>query len=386
MTSKKITNEFKRNFIVNKVEHDSVSQAIKLAKSKGWEEKSLQPLVQLKIKLLEQIKQGSNKLLRGMQLSNNIIELPEGWHGVRYVTSAGDEKLKLEFVNKGDIPILKRDCRHERELSETDLDTLVPGCIDELVLSKYKADLLVRAEEVLAKHFQIPNIGEVVCGGAEQSDTIQRVFEEVVVTGELNSSELIDVVESGAATPKTTISIHAGTRYVQRKLEIGVNNDIMAEDYYRRNADDITQSIMKGYYSEDTILMWTDAEGIEYRMGLDNIMYVIGNHNIITLYVEDFGFTPEINRMIALKQREVLEGTYQELQGMKEVHRALEVETARELDSLESNIQLLEAQRSMLISKRSEMLATRERSGKEVEVLETQYRKEFSKLFKKWKK
>lgn len=386
MTSKKITNEFKRNFIVNKVEHDSVSQAIKLAKSKGWDEKGLQPLVQSKIKLLEQIKQGSNKLLRGMQLSNNIIDLPEGWHGVRYVNSSGDEKLKLEFVNKSDIPILKRDCRHERELSETDLETLVPGCIDELLLSKYKADLLVRAEGVLAKHFCIPSIGEVIDDGvisfeAEQSEYVGRVLDEVTTTED--SLESLDV---GAATPKTTISIHAGTRYVQRKLEIGVNNDIMAEDYYRRNADDITQSIMNDYHNEDTILMWTDAEGIEYRMGLDNIMYVVGNYNIITLYVEDFGFTPEINRMIALKQREVLEGTYQELQGMKQVHRALEVETARELDSLESNIQLLEAQRSMLISKRSEMLATRERSGKEVEVLESQYRKEFSKLFKKWKK
>lgn len=346
MASKALSNDFKKKLIINKTEYDSINQAISLAKLHGADDKLIQPLHVIRQQLYDSLTTSSNRVLKSMQLSTNVLLIVDCWYGIRYSNDNGDLSLRIEILNAKDLPILQRDGRKERELTTNDVNTLIPACLDEVDIGLYKQTISVRAKEYMSEHLGL------------QIDE-----------------------EKGVDKP-LTVSSHAGKRYIQRVLGIGINNESIAEDYRREHLKEIEDAIFKGYAGAER--MWLDDEGIMYSMDEDNWMYVVGNSNIITMYEEDFGFTKDINRMIAFQQREVLVKANLELANAEQDYRQLSNVTEIEVLEVEDNISVLKAQLDLLLSRKVELGAEKERHNREINLAKSKFTKEFNKLFKKW--
>lgn len=341
-----LTDSFKEKFMDDKTEYDSLSQAIRLAKFNGADEKSIQPMITLKQTMKTVCADNSAKILKGMTLSKNMFHLKDNWYAIRYLNEKDDAVLKIDIINEKDVPLLQRDGRHERELSRNDLDMLLPGCIDEISLEIHKQYIGARAREIVYDHLKI------------------------------------EVAEEVSEDRPTTVSSHAGRRWVQRVLGIGANNESVADEYRRKNMVDIGQAVLDGYGRAE--LMWQGEDGITYWFDGNNIMYVVGNNNIITLYEEDFGFTRVINRMITLEQAEVLRQAHEHMQDCERKHVNDTKGIEDELQGISDKVKVLEAEIELLIAKKGTLTATREQSSKQLRVVRDTFNAEFNKLFKKW--
>lgn len=352
MSSKKnISAKYKEEFIELRMKHDSVSQAIRLAKSYSLGDKDIQPLILMKQELAEELRKGVQKIIKSMNLSDNIIHIQGRWYGVRYINDKGETSLKLDILNETDLGFLRRDCRTEQELSQATVHSLIPSCIDEVELETYKQMLQVRARAVL-----YDETGFVV----EDTDSTP--------------------VKKGSCT----VSSHAGMRWVQRMMGIGRHNEAVAEEYRRNNIKEIEERVREGHAKSEDI-WFNDAEGITFKLDDENIIYVVGNNNIITLYEADFGFTKEINRMILLSQLGVLEHAYKNMLGVMSEQVEDNDGAERELAGIDSEVKVHEAMIQSLKARKSQMVAERELVSKGVAVSVANYEKEFNKLFKKWK-
>lgn len=350
--SSKVNANFKVNFMTTKIEYDSLSLAIKLARLNGAEEKSIQSLIIMKQKVKDQRVQDDTKMLKSMSLANNIVHLEGSWYAVRYLNEKNDSVLKLDILRAEDIPILQRDGRNERELSRRDLDTMLPGCLDEAELEIYKQLTTSRAQEYVYDVCQVEIVPEA------QLEVVRPI----------------------------TVSSHAGMRFVQRKLRIGMSNETVAEDYRRTHLKEVEAGVLEGYAKSEQV--WIADDGMVFNFDEDNVMYVIGNaggpNNIITLYEEDFGFSKEINRVITIKQLDVLTVARESLRSAEQEHDEAVRGSDDEVRSIADEIALLQAQIELLSAQRVTIMAGREQHTKALRVAKSRYSVEFNKLFKKW--
>lgn len=329
-------------------QYDSLNKAIRLAKKHGVSDDALKQLIISKQEAKRLFDLETDKVLRSMTLSKNIIELGEGWYGVRYYSDKGDAKLAVELLLEKDLYIVERDGRRGRELSRADIDSFIPAMVDEPALEVYKQSVLKDAYDIVRES----------CG--------------------------IEVTMDATSEPEgiASVSFHAGKRWVQRVLNI--KNDSKAADHYRLNKDEIDQAILDGYAS--STLQWIDKEDlIQYFFDDSNMMYVVGaNNKIVTLYGVDFGFSHDINRAIVMKQLEVIKDTHDDL--IVAEHDFYKLTTAQEGQAryLTNEIKVLEASIEALVAKRDAMLATREESSKAVKLCKEKHQAECDKLFKKW--
>src|SRR5690606_24079240 len=100
MSKKNISAKYKEEFIELRTKHDSMSQAIRLAKSYSLGDKAIQPLILVKQELAEELRKGVQKILKSMNLSDNVIHIHGRWYGVRYISDKGDMSLKLDILNE----------------------------------------------------------------------------------------------------------------------------------------------------------------------------------------------------------------------------------------------------------------------------------------------
>jgi Mg2+ and Co2+ transporter CorA len=338
----KLTTEFKEEFINTKMQCDVLEQSIRLAKLNGADDKAVQPLIRMKQSAKEVFNESSAQLMANMQLSTNIVHLKDSWYAVRYVNHRADICIKVVPLNQKDLPILQRDGRKERELCEQDIDNLLPGCMDEAYMDLYNQTLNKRAREYLYDHL-----------GMEIEDE-QR--------------------------DRITISAHAGKRWVQRKLDI--KGDTQAEEYRRTHFKEIEEAILESFGKAE--LVWSGDDQIDYYFDSENIMYIVGNNTIITLYEEDFGFTKEINRMIVYKQLEVLREAYKEVEEAERQYADAIQGIDEEVQAITDEIAVLESKIEVLLARRSALYANMEQSNKQVKLARDSFMAEFNKLFKKW--
>jgi hypothetical protein len=336
--------------------HDSLSQAIRLAKNNGINEKLIKPMMLDKQKYKKICANNIEKVLRGMQLSTNVVQIEDGWYAIRYVNNNHDTMVKIDILRSEDVYLLRRDARHERELSRDQLDTLLPGLIDEEALELYKQKLATRAVEL--------------------------VFEYTNVYVDESNSPIDD---NSAMEEVTTVSTHAGRRWVQRV--IGIKNETEAEEYRRANMQAVNNAVMEGY--NDAELVWEEkADNITYWFDSQNNMYVKGRQNgvpnIITMYEEDFGFSKTINRMITFEQLAVLGGARDELSLAQEDVEGTSAQVESDVQAINDEIAVLEARIALLVSERGAKLALRDQSSKRLRLAKDKYTAEFNKLFKKW--
>jgi hypothetical protein len=301
----------------------------------------------------------SNKVLRAMPLSNNLVQLEGNWHAIRYLNEKADTCLKIDIMRKEDVYLLQRDGRHERELNRNDIETLLPALIDDESLELYKQHLAIKAKELVYEQ------SGVLIGDDEEPN---EEVEEVIPDEE----------------KPVTVSTHAGLRWVQRV--IGIKNEQQAEEYRRKHMVEVNEAVLDAYGKADKV--WEDDDDITYWFDPDNIMYVRGmqngNPNIITLYEEEFGFSKAINRMITLEQLSVLADVRESLRESELAVHETNIRVDYEVQGINDEVTVLESQIALLVSQRAKAIADRDLSNKQVKATKDKYTAEFNKLFKKW--
>jgi hypothetical protein len=361
----------KAQFMDDKCLYDSLSQAIRLMRANNNTEKQMRPLTLLKQEYKKLCANNTKKVLSAMPLSTNLWQLDDNWHAIRYINEKADTCLKVEIMSKENASLLMRDGRYERELRRNDIDALLPAIIDEEGLDLYKQHIARKARELILEHTDAVE-------GFEYS--IEEPYEEVAE----------EVIVPDDEKPVIT-SFHAGKRWVQRIIAVNnphlnVKNEQQAEDYYRKHMTEINEAVLDAYGM--AVKVWEDDDNITYWFDANNVMYVKGFENgvpkIITLYEEDFGFTKEINRMITLKQLEVLSGVYNSLKQAEVTAKEVNARAEADVQGINSEITALESQIALLVSQRAKVMADRDIGNKQVKVHKDRYIAESNKLFTKW--
>jgi hypothetical protein len=198
-----------------------------------------------------------------MNLHSNILKISDGWYGIRWVDEKGNLDLKIDFLREHDICLLERDGRTQRELSRNEVDTLLPGMIDEDRLEQFKKDIRSNAVKML---------------GTEE---FKVVLKDRICTVPTESG--VEQVIGGTDLYNPKISAHAGVRWVQRKLKVPVSQ---SEEYRKNHRVEVESAIIEAWNKAEKV--WTGEDGIEYWIDDDNFAFIVGNGTVITLYQEDF--------------------------------------------------------------------------------------------------
>src|SRR5690606_37062945 len=183
--------------------------ALTRANEEGIKQTEVQSLVTRKQKARDAYLKTESKVLSRMNLSTNVIELQDAWVAIRYVNGSGDLSLEIESINYGDRYLLKRDGRVEKEVTIPVLEYLMPACIDSDEKTQMDYQVLQRATKLL----------EALTSYEAPQDDIDPGA----------------VLDSEVGTGTTSVSKHSATRYVQRVLKIGANNEAVAEEHRRDN-------------------------------------------------------------------------------------------------------------------------------------------------------
>jgi hypothetical protein len=332
-------------------------QAIKILKSNGIKDEEMQTILSKKHKLKNSYLASVTKLLRGMNLHSNILKISDGWYGVRWMDEKGNLDLKIDFLREHDICLLERDGRTQRELSRSEMDTLLPGMIDEDRLEQFKKDIKSKGIKMLdTEEFK------AVLGCRIYSIPVEEGVEQVVGGIDLHN-------------PK--VSAHAGLRWVQRKLKVPV---LQSEEYKKNHRVEIESAILEAWNKAEKV--WTGEDGIEYWIDDDNFAFIVGNGTVITLYQEDFGFALHINRSIIDMQLEEVRKSFESYKEAEKEFDECSVRTEEEISVVESEIKVIQAHLELLTSRKSMLLSTKDQMTKALSLGRERYSSELNRLFR----
>jgi len=344
-----------KRFLEKKIMYESLNVAVRLVTKQMGSTGSIAELIGMKSKAkkdyFEEVQSLSNSYFSncvgGKPVNSNMLQLLDGWYGVAYYNDKKSIDLKFELLIERDIYMLERtgNIHHFRK---NDIETAIVAYIDESSLELYKHSLIQRALEFI--HDYDPEFK----------------YEEVPIT-------------SNPVSNFPRPSSHSSKRWVQRIVNIP--NEVEAEDYRRNHLKEVDCSIEEGFSKASKL--WEGSDGISYWFDDNNLMYVVGNNVIITLYEEDFGFTKGINKSIVLLQIEEIKKSYEELGLMEREHEEASREVDKELSGVESQLIELQASMSYLNSCKAALLATKDKSTKGIKMKREQFNNQFNKLFKK---
>lgn len=279
------------------------------------------------------------KILIGtFRKSENILKLGNSMYAVRCVSS-DSVGLNVYHLLEEEIYLLENDIGN-RYLSKRDVESLVPALVDEVAETLYTMEVQGNAYSLLS------SLGE----------------------------DLRPLEKDSKVVPST----HACKRWVQRMQ--GIKDDLQAEEYARKNLEEVLEEITSHFKDSEEI--WNDGVGISYRLDKDNIVYIVGDKTIITLYEKDFGFTPSVNRMILFAQLKVVEESWEESEEVgKEYDRNLNLidedisQFNQQIKTKESEIEQIMALRTLSSSKKSVL-------EKQYSVAKQDFNQQFNKLFR----
>lgn len=352
-----ISSEFKEQYMKDKFQYDSLSQAIKIAKDNKLTPAQIKPITEAKAVLKAHCVKQNEALLSMMPDGDNLMHLQDSWYAVRHLNDKNGVVCKQECLKPEDLNLIRRDGRYEPELRRSQYEDLLPAILNDEALSLYKLELRANATNLVLQY-----------------------------TGMIFAPEEDQEVTSSAVTGDQAVvpSTHAGTRWVQRKMGIHAKDDRKAEEYRRVNYTEVVGAIMDSYNKAEQVWL-SDRDGVAYCYNeADNIMFVVGGNTIITLYTEDFGFSPDMNRMIVREQLKVLSKSYEGLKTAEKEQDAVLSTIEQGMQDISSEIALLEAKMALLVAERASLNATKDKTSKVVRVARSSYDVEFDKLFNKW--
>ena len=328
--------------ITSRKEYDSFFYAVKIANEEGLSNEQIQVLIQGKSVAKKYRIEADKELKSVMPSDTNMVKLTDNWYALQYVNGKASIIMDMVPMTSEDAITIQRNPERERHLSNSDMSNIVCALKDQVALDIYNSQVTKRAREIILDYLGV---------------------------------EIKDKQDS----QNMHVSVHSGLRWVQRKL--GILNEVKAEEYRRSNVAQIEKDILLAYSSAD--LLWV-GEDAEYYFDEDNIMYVVGDNTIITLYEENFGFNKSINRRIVFDQVGVLRETQEHLKETERKHEELSEDTSRGMDQINNQLALLEDEIELLTARKT-VLSVRYAAGeREVRSANARHQSEFNKLFKKW--
>lgn len=247
----------------------------------------------------------------------------------------------------GGVSKIKRDSRHEAEITEDELSKIVHSVIDQEFLENYKIKLAEQANDLIAE---------------PDEEEEEEQCEELEADNEL------------------VVKHHACRRWAERLLGIPEHKSTA---YVSKHWEEVKGAVLSSY--EKAELFWDESPEVDfYYNGEDNVMFVATDKALITLYDEQFGFSKEINIMITYQQREVLARAHEAFRQLGKESKQAMAETKQAQSEIDDQIEVLQAQIALLLSEKESLEAKEVTLRNSIQVARAKYQAEHNKLFKKW--
>jgi len=342
-----ISSEFKDKFIKSKQLYESSATALKLAKKGQMGANLIKELTIHKQNAKADYTALGDELLTKMGLKSNVIHIRNAWHAIRYVDNEGNTKWSIEPLTLGGVSKIKRDSRHEAEITEDELSKIVHSVIDQEFLENYKIKLAEQANDLIAE---------------PDEEEEEEQCEELEADNEL------------------VVKHHACRRWAERLLGIPEHKSTA---YVSKHWEEVKGAVLSSY--EKAELFWDESPEVDfYYNGEDNVMFVATDKALITLYDEQFGFSKEINIMITYQQREVLARAHEAFRQLGKESKQAMAETKQAQSEIDDQIEVLQAQIALLLSEKESLEAKEVTLRNSIQVARAKYQAEHNKLFKKW--
>jgi len=334
-------------YLDKKIEHDTLNQAVKLSKERGIEEKHVQKMVSRK-KELKALLSEDNVVIAKKLIScdSTIARLQDGWFAIRYKNDKNEVTIMVELLLQRDIHFLELDPKRKREYRKSEIATLLPGYIDEVSLEMYKDRLKKKARQLILESTGITVFDDPVL----RNDTLR-------------------------------VSSHAIKRWILRML--GITSEIKIDEYKKEHSPELEAEILNNV--KNSKLIWENYEdSVQYWFDEKNIVYVISNNTVVTVYEEVFGFVKEVNRAIVMNQLEVIKRCHEERIRSEKEGVEIVARLSEELEDIEDQTRVLESSLELLKTKQITIAAKRDECLKYQKMIKDEFYAEFNKLFRKW--
>jgi len=325
--------------------YSSFSQALSLAKEYGFNDGDCLSLIQAEAEIKKKIKLNNEKIIRRMPDKVNIAKITDNWFGIRYIEKDGRHHLSIDPLVEQELSLVIDSSRIN--LTRWDIDNLIQGIVDRMILEEFKKDVRKKAVELLNEYLGINAIDEPQINVTE---TIYRV------TG------------------------HTAKRWAERIMKI---KDKQRVNEYELNPQLIEANILEQFYTAK--IVWVDDDGAEYYFDDNNIFYVIRGNVIVTIYEKDFNLpTKELNRKLTLDMIKYLKSKKKELKKIEREFQKVEKQLDDKLFDLASQILVAEDSLNKLYAIQQNLVDEKIENFNQFEHEQQSYNKEYEKIFKKW--
>jgi len=331
-----------------KLELDSMRSCVKMASELSLSEEQLKSLNEATIGVKDKYNEACQKIIKRMPVNSSLVKLQGDWIGIRW-KNGSVHGLYIKPILPKDLYLLEREVKQSRDFTSSELDTILPSIADRTEVLLYKEKIANRAKSIIQERF-----GDIIAV-APQGDH-----------------------------PSIKVSVHAGVRWVQRRM--GISNESKAEEYRKANRTEIEEAIVE-QFNNSAKLVWTDMDSVGYWFDDENIMYVVdlgSETTIITLYEEDFGWDKEENRWLVLRQLSKLHELIDKLKEVEDDTRGILENNSKSIAEIDDSMRDLESRLAVLSAQKQSLLANNNEMSKIAAFKKQEYDREFNKLFKRW--
>lgn len=314
--------------------------AVKEAKNLGFQDDEIGNI------LLDQLKYGQEigklkQMIYDELFAYNIAHLKDCWYTFYWVTAKGNKRLAVEPLLPAGVEVLRRDIKVQQPLTHKEYMELRPQVIDFKTLKSWDQNMCVERDKLLHEYLNV-----------------------AAAIGESDGAMIV--------------TAHAFKRWKERVLasnEAYNKSDLDERDRLYRQIVAAFQQASKAYQIADG----------EFFLSQDRmICFVIKRNVIVTLYIHDFGFTPEINRMIALRQLKYIKHLTSEIKKAKPKQQTLIAEIDDKINIKDEQIRQVQSELEALLAEKQKLDAEKAALEDKIRQDQASLTLEGNKLFKKW--
>lgn len=332
---------------------DSYGRAIKLARKHNMTDDDVSFLVRARRNSKDVLVKLSGVMAKQIDRATNLQEIKPGWYAIRTVSPSGELKTSVQPLTLDGVRLLHRGDL-ARDINSNDITLLSESVLSHTLLDAHIQTMTNIAEDLVREHFNLNVSGtpRVVHQEHDEQEDEGRVF----------------------------VKQHALERWAERKLGAVDRNN--ATEYVKVHRGDLEEQVLDSFSKAELFYEGRDAH---FYLDEHNITYVMCENNLVTLYEQVFGFSPEINRSIALSQVEILKQAESDVSESYTKYERANEESKNRLIDVTDQIRVLEAQVAELKATAKSIDADTAQSLSSLRRAEETYNAEFNKLFKKFR-
>lgn len=313
---------------------------VKEAKNFGFLDEEITPI------LIDQLKCGQEmgnlkNIIYNEFYAYNIAQLENCWYIFYWLTDKRNKRLTIEPLLPVGLEMLTRDLKIQQPLTHQEYMALRPKAVDFKALKSWEQNLCTERDRLLHEYLNV-------------SAALDKAGEMMIISG------------------------HSFKRWKERVLN-------SAETYDKTNLEEherLYKQIVTAFRQADKIYQIDDSE---FYLGKDQLIcFVVKRNVIVTLYIHDFGFTPEINRMITRHQFKYIKHLAAVIKKAKPKRQKLIAAIGDDLNILEEQIRQTQTALEALLEQKEKLTADKKAVETKMQQDSANLAMEENKLFKKW--